>query len=127
MKNERNAILRRSRCWLFRVGIVVVFVVMVARMYQLQVMRGEEYRTLADENRLVRLETAAPRGVIYDRNGTILVRNRPSFEVALVPEFLPIDNQDTEDAMKRPRKSKRCCASCAPTAATSTWHCAWPS
>jgi cell division protein FtsI/penicillin-binding protein 2 len=81
---------------LFRVGIVVVFVVMVARMYQLQVTRGPEYRTLADENRLVRLETAAPRGVVYDRNGTILVRNRPSFEVALVPEFLPLDDEDTD-------------------------------
>jgi len=81
---------------LFRMGIVIVFVVMVGRMYQLQVTRGGEYRTLADENRLVRLETAAPRGVVYDRNGTILVRNRPSFEVALVPEFLPEDLEETD-------------------------------
>jgi penicillin-binding protein 2 len=81
---------------LFRVGIVLVFVVMVARMFQLQVVGRDQYRTLADENRLVRIETAAPRGVIYDRNGTILVRNQPSFEIALVPEFLPLDDDTTD-------------------------------
>ncbi|MBK8050138.1 MAG: hypothetical protein IPK16_25365 [Anaerolineales bacterium] len=35
-------------------------------------------------------------GVVYDRNGTILARNRPSFEIALVPEFLPEDDDTTE-------------------------------
>jgi penicillin-binding protein 2 len=80
----------------FRLGIVITFVVMVARMFQLQVMQNEQYETLANRNRLLRIETAAPRGVIYDSSGTILVRNRPSFEVALVPEDLPFDDPDTE-------------------------------
>ncbi len=80
----------------FRIGIALIFVVMVARMFQLQVVSRDEYRTLADENRLVRIETAAPRGVVYDRNGTILVRNQPSFEIALIPEFLPTDDEETE-------------------------------
>ena len=52
----------------FRAGIVFFFIVVVVRMYQLQVVRGEEYKTLANENRLVRLETSPPRGVVYDRN-----------------------------------------------------------
>ena len=82
---------------LFRVGIVLIFVIMLARMFQLQVLRGSEYETLANENRLERIETAPPRGVIYDRNDTILVRNRPSFAVALIPEFLPFDDIETED------------------------------
>jgi len=81
---------------LFRIGIVAVFFLMVGRMIQLQVMRQDEYRTLADTNRLVRLETAAPRGVIYDRNDTILVRNRPSFEIAVVPADLELDDLETE-------------------------------
>lgn len=83
---------------LFRAGIGVVFVVMVARMFQLQVVRQDEYKSLANENRLERIETAPPRGVVYDRNGTILVRNRPSFEVALVPEYLTEDDIDTADS-----------------------------
>lgn len=81
---------------LFRVGIALVFVVMVVRMFQLQVVSGDQYRTLADENRLVRIETAAPRGVVYDRNGTILVRNQPSFEIALIPQYLPLDDEETD-------------------------------
>ena len=81
----------------FRLGIVITFVVMVARMFQLQVMQNEQFETLANRNRLLRIETAAPRGVIYDSSGTILVRNRPSFEVALVPEDLPFDEPDTEE------------------------------
>lgn len=81
----------------FRLGIVITFVVMLARMFQLQVLENEQFETLANQNRLLRIETAAPRGVIYDRNDTILVRNRPSFEVALVPEDLPFDELDTEE------------------------------
>ncbi len=79
----------------FRLGIVITFVVMVARMFQLQVMQNAQYETLANQNRLLRVETPAARGVVYDRNSTILVRNRPSFEVALVPEDLPFDDLET--------------------------------
>lgn len=82
---------------LFRLGLVLFFVVMIGRMIQLQVVKGNDYKNLADRNRLERIETAAPRGVIYDRNGTILVRNRPSFEIAIIPEFLPQDDPDTKD------------------------------
>lgn len=82
---------------IFRLGIAITFVIMVARMFELQILQNDQYETLANRNRLLRMETAAPRGVIYDRNGTILVRNRPSFEVALVPEDLPFDELDTED------------------------------
>ncbi|BAL98853.1 MULTISPECIES: penicillin-binding protein 2 [Caldilinea] len=82
---------------LFRLGIVIVFVIMIVRMFQLQVIESDRYRALANRNRLLRIETPAPRGIIYDSNGTILVRNRPSFEVALVPEDLPFDDLDTPD------------------------------
>ncbi|GIV67462.1 hypothetical protein [Caldilinea sp.] len=82
---------------LFRAGIVIVFLIMVVRMFQLQVVENERYQALANRNRLLRIETPAPRGIIYDSNGTILVRNRPSFEVALVPEDLPFDDLDTPD------------------------------
>ncbi|MBW7883688.1 MAG: penicillin-binding protein 2 [Caldilineaceae bacterium] len=81
---------------MFRLGIAITFLVMMARMFHLQVVRGTEYETLANRNRLLQIETAPPRGVIYDKNGTILVRNRPSFEVALVPEELPLDDLETE-------------------------------
>ncbi len=81
---------------LFRIGIVFTFVLLVGRLYQLQIMQGEIYRASADDNRFRLTEAAAPRGVMYDRTGQILVRNRPSFQVSVVPEDLPFNDPETE-------------------------------
>ncbi len=82
---------------LFRVGVVLVFLFMSGRLYQLQILQGSAYRARADDNRFDLVEVAPPRGVIYDRTGKILTRNRPSFEVGIVPEDLPDDDPDTEE------------------------------
>jgi penicillin-binding protein 2 len=77
-----------------RLGLIITFLVLIGRLYQLQIIRGESYQQQADTNRFRLIEAPAPRGVIYDRNGEILVRNRPSFVVAVVPATLP-DNDIT--------------------------------
>jgi penicillin-binding protein 2 len=82
---------------LFRFAIVAFFAIIALRLYQLQVRQGDSYQARADENRFQIVEQSAPRGVIYDRSGVILTRNRPSFEVALVPEDIPEDDTDTEE------------------------------
>ena len=82
--------------WLFRAAIFVVLMIVGVRLYQLQVIEGSTYRQRADANRFDLVEIPAPRGVMYDRNGTILTRNRPSFEIGLVPEDLPFDDPETE-------------------------------
>lgn len=71
------------------IGLVVV--VLIGRLWQLQMITGEQYRLLADRNRLRQVDVTAPRGVIYDRNGEILARNRPSFSVVVIPGDLPKD------------------------------------
>ena len=80
----------------FRIGLLLIFVLLVGRLYQLQIVRGDAYRTDADDNRFRLVESPAPRGVMYDRTGQILVRNRPSFEISLVPDDLPFNEPDTE-------------------------------
>jgi len=82
--------------FLFRLILIVTFLIMVVRLYQLQVVQGSTYRQQAGENRLRLLEVLPQRGIIYDREGRILVRNRPSFEIALVPADLPYDDLETE-------------------------------
>ncbi len=82
---------------LFRLGLIIAFVIMVGRLFQLQVVQGEKYTTRANDNRLIQVEIPAQRGVIYDKNKNILARNRPSFEIALVPEQLPDDDLDTPE------------------------------
>jgi penicillin-binding protein 2 len=65
--------------------VVSVFVVLLLRLWFLQIIRGESYRNLSENNR-IRLEDIPPtRGIIYDRQGRILVDNRPAFKLALVP------------------------------------------
>lgn len=80
---------------LFRLALLITFLVLVGRMFQLQVVEGETFRERSDRNRFDLIEIPAQRGVVYDRSGTILARNRPSFEVALIPEDIPFDDPDT--------------------------------
>ena len=69
----------------FAAFIVLVVVGLVVRLVQVQVVHGEEYHQAATANQIRLIPVAAPRGIMYDRNGQVLVRNRPSFVVALIP------------------------------------------
>src|SRR5512140_1364208 len=70
---------------------VLVLGVFVLRLWDVQIVRGNEFRAKAVNNRL-RLESLqAPRGIIYDRNGEPLVHNAPNFEVQIIPAYLPDD------------------------------------
>ncbi len=52
---------------------------LLAKLFTLTILEGARYRQLAAENRLREVKITAPRGIIYDRNGTPLVRNIPLF------------------------------------------------
>jgi penicillin-binding protein 2 len=68
------------------VSISLVFVLLISRLLYLQVIEGREYRRLSEINS-IRLRTVdAPRGLIFDRNGKLLVDNRPSFDLAIIPK-----------------------------------------
>lgn len=83
----------RGRLLILQALILVAVAVLIGRLWQLQMVAGEQYRLLSDRNRLREVDVAAPRGVIYDRDGQILARNRPSFSVVLVPGDLPQDKE----------------------------------
>lgn len=77
-----------------RLGVVggVVFLTLfflLLRLWQLQIVEGEAFRSLSENNRLRLKRTPPLRGVIYDRQGRVLADNRPSFNVVLVPEDTP--------------------------------------
>lgn len=66
-------------------AVVIVFLVLIARLVWLQLFQGDYYNSLAEGNRLRAIPLAAMRGIMYDRNGQILVGSRPSFMVTYVP------------------------------------------
>jgi len=68
----------------------LVIFVLISRMAYLQLVKGAEFHTLADQNRIRLIKITAPRGTFYDRNGVPLVNNRPGFSVSLVPIDAPV-------------------------------------
>ena len=72
--------------------VVVAFAILVVRLFYLQIIEGHEYRRLS-ENNSIRLQSVdAPRGLILDRNGRLLVDNRPSFDLNIIlKDAKPVD------------------------------------
>ena len=69
----------------------------VLRLWYLQCLNGPYYRDLSENNRIRTLRTEAPRGSFFDREGRLLVGNRPSFNVALMLEDTPDVEQTVEN------------------------------
>jgi penicillin-binding protein 2 len=84
---------RRAARWEFspwRIGFFVLcfllaLIAVIARLIQVQILQGEQYRAAAQANQVRLIPVAAPRGLIYDSTGKVVVRSRPSFVVALIP------------------------------------------
>jgi len=64
--------------------VMVAFAILIARLFYLQVIERNEFSRLA-ENNCIRLQSInPPRGMIFDRNGRLLVENRPSFDLNII-------------------------------------------
>ncbi len=70
-------------------AMTAIFGVLGGRLYQLEVLEGDEYKTKSEENRISERLVAPPRGRILDRFGAELANNRRNFRVLLVPEQVP--------------------------------------
>lgn len=88
-----------ARRFLFATTILVVIVsFLVGRAAWMQVVEGSEYQAQAEQNRLRRIPIPPKRGIIYDRNGTILADNVSRFQVLMTPSRLPPEpEQATEE------------------------------
>jgi len=69
--------------------LLIVMVVLAVRLALLQLLEGERNAALADGNRLRTEVTRAQRGVMYDRNGSLIARNQPTFDITATPSQLP--------------------------------------
>jgi penicillin-binding protein 2 len=71
--------------------MALVFGFFLFRLFNLQIINGEEYTAQADENRTTNISVPTSRGLIYDRNGYVLARNVASYNVVITPANLPED------------------------------------
>ena len=72
--------------------ILIVFAVLSLRLWQLQLVRGEEFKLMAEGNRLRTIPIRAPRGSIYDRHGEVIATTRLAYTVSVVPVAEPSDD-----------------------------------
>ena len=78
-----------------------LLVVLAIRLWQIQVVQGEYFLRLSEENRLRVSSVAAPRGQILDRRGRPLTLNRPAFTVSLLPTELRHPDQVIPEVARR--------------------------
>jgi penicillin-binding protein 2 len=74
------------RLQVLQVGAIAVFALLATSFWFLQVIEHKRYEELAENNHQRTLALRAPRGVLYDRSGTVLVENRHSFTISIVRE-----------------------------------------
>jgi len=73
------------RALTFALSIAAIMLALIGRLAQVQLVQGDHFHELAAANQIRLIPVPAPRGIIFDRNGRVLVRNRPSFVIGLIP------------------------------------------
>lgn len=76
---------------------LVLLAILLARLIDLQVLNHDYFSTRANDNRMRLVVVPPVRGLIYDRNGTVLAQNSPTYVLELVPEQV----RDIDDTLAR--------------------------
>src|SRR5690554_6618932 len=83
---SQESITFTNRAVIAFVFVLMLMLVLIGRVYYLQVIEHDRYAAISEKNR-VQLQPVAPRrGLIYDRNGILLADNQPNFSVTLLKE-----------------------------------------
>jgi len=82
--STKNKNLKRmeKRIYIMTWMLLFIFLFLSSGLFLLQVVKGSDYEKMAEENRIRIIPVTAPRGIFKDRNGRILVNNKPSFTVS---------------------------------------------
>ena len=86
MKFEDTSQNLRARLRFIQVLVIAMLGLLSVRLYVLQVVRGDKYAEIAVNQRRRRLPIPAPRGMIFDREGRVIVDSRPIYNVILSRE-----------------------------------------
>lgn len=82
----------KSSIRVLQVIVIAGLLIMLGRIFHLQILDYETYSPLSMQNHL-RMEVVNPaRGLIYDRNGTIIVENRPIYTIIITPSLFKLEN-----------------------------------
>ena len=89
LKLDKNEQPEAKRVFTFvNIAMAVAFALIFVRLWHLQVIKGDDFRNLSENNRIRIQDIPAPRGILYDREGTPLVDSFPAFDVSLYRQDL---------------------------------------
>ncbi|MFK7873416.1 MAG: penicillin-binding protein 2 [Oligoflexales bacterium] len=94
--HSSNSPLIEGRFFLASFFCLLVVSGLILRLWFVQVYKGEQYQRISETNRVRRVEIPAPRGMVYDRNGEVILGNRPFFELVYIPQYV----KKTEETLK---------------------------
>lgn len=82
MSENFGSIVRKRILFFIIVGYVVITIV---QLFSMQILNGPVYNERSNENSVKPIYQTAPRGILFDRNGNVLVGNKPSFSLRVTP------------------------------------------
>ncbi len=71
------------------IAVFVLFAVLIIRLFDLQILKHDEYEKLAISQQTAVISVEASRGTIYDRNGTAIAESATAYKVYIVPNKVP--------------------------------------
>ncbi len=78
----------QNRFKFLNIGLALAFGILLLQVLNLQVLQGDKLRLASEENRIKRVKIQAPRGMVFDRTGKLLLDNRPAFDLEVIPQYL---------------------------------------
>ncbi len=81
--------------------IGIIFGYFILKLFNYQIIQGSSFLSQAEENRTSELNIQTQRGLIYDRNGYVLARNIPSYNVVITPAYLPEDEGAIQEVFRK--------------------------
>lgn len=116
MNKDQSAKRENKYKWCSRI-LALTAVILFMRLFDLQILRGDDMRRLSEQNRVRVKKILAPRGIIFDRTGKIMADTRPSFNLYIIQEDVTNFNQtvdglaglleiDREDIVERIREAR---------------------
>lgn len=87
VSGDNDSFLFETNYKLAKIFIALFFLILVSRLWYLQIVHGEEFREFSNQNLLKSSDVYAPRGAVYDRDGTVLVENLPAYKAIIVPQY----------------------------------------
>ncbi|WP_018247850.1 penicillin-binding protein 2 [Orenia marismortui] len=104
----------------FTIIIALIFLLLIGRLYYLQIYKGDIFKELSEGNRTSLRSISAPRGKIYDRNKKVLVSNKLAYTLSIIPnevddvdllldkltELIKLDYQSIKDKISKSNPQK---------------------